>query len=174
MLERGGAVTGVRGEGEAGFSARDGGGFDEFAAEGWEGAAVDSDFDEAGFDAVDEAILGFFDEAAGELVGGFGVGVGREEDEIAGGVEAGVGPDFEAGGVGETAEEAGVSTEKVGGAFEEAAAAEGVDFVEFGEGEAIDFVGIIAPWADFVGTDEVDEDVFVDQGGTGERGEESG
>ncbi len=174
LLEGGGAVSGMRGERESGFSTRDGGGFDEFAAEGWQGAAVDSDFDEARFDAVDEAVFGFFDEAAGELVGRFGVGVGGEEDEIAGGVETGVGPDFEAGGVGETAEEAGVSAEKVGRAFEEAAAAEGVDFVEFGEGEAVDFVGIVAGGVDFVGTDEVNEDVFVDQGGTGERGEEGG
>jgi quinoprotein glucose dehydrogenase len=164
LFEGGDAVAGVGGEGEAGFAAGEGGGADEVATDGRERAPVDTDLDEAGLRAFD-AVVEFGEEAAGELVGGFGLGVGGQEEELAGGVEAGVGPDVDAGGVGESAKEDGVATEEVGGAIEKASAAEGGDLLQLGEGEAVDFVGVVPRAGDLGGADEVDKDVLMDEGG---------
>jgi len=103
LIEGGAAVAGVDGHGESsGFCGFDGG-VDEFAIEGMQGSAIDAGLDEPDSFSVD-AVAGFGDPALGELAGGFCPGVGGQEFELRGTVEAGVGPDFEVGGFGEAAE----------------------------------------------------------------------
>lgn len=163
LFERGAAVAGVGTELQAGGLCGEDSGLDDLAAGFVEGSFIDADFDEAGLDAAFESVAMFGDPAVGELLGGFAEGEIRQMALLAGGVETGVGPDFEAGFAAETLQENGVAAEVVGGALVEADAAEAGDFLEFGEDGADDGFTVVTDGDVILGVGEVHKDVFVDE-----------
>lgn len=90
------------------------------------------------------------------------MGIRRKEEKIASGIESGVGPKFDAGCFLEACEEGRVAADEVWGAFVEADDAVGFERQEVREGDAKNFVGIVAVAANFGGAGEVYQDVFVD------------
>lgn len=162
-LGEGGAAAGVNCDGQAGSRVGECGGGDEFAVGFGEGGlGVDPAFDEAGTDVrIGDPITRFGDPAAGELLGGFGVCVGREEFVLTGAVETGVGDEVKVGGCAEAGEQARVAAEEVRRALEERTGAEIAGLAEVRERGGEDGIGVVAGGRDLVGADEIDEDVLV-------------
>ena len=123
-LERGGAVAGVDGEGEAGREVAQRARLDELAVDVGERPRVDADLHEAGADArALDAVAGLRRPAVGELPRGLRVGVPRHRDVVRRAVVAGVRDDVQAARLRQAAQQQRVAAEVGGRALEERAAA---------------------------------------------------